>query len=320
MRKTDTDGATTTRAVRHHGYGGVDVLGVERLPAPEPRRGEVLVAVRAAGINPGEAAIREGAMAERFPSTFPSGQGSDLAGTVAAIGDGVTAWSIGDEVVGFVEDRSSQADLAVVPADQLIARPADLAWEQAGALHVAGATAWAAVRAVDPSPGETVVVSGAAGGVGSLAVQLAAERGATVVGLASPANHGWLREHGVVPVAYGEDVERRVRDAAPRGVDAFVDTYGDGYVDLALRLGVATRRIDTIIDFAAAAEHGVMTEGNAAGANAVDLAEVAGRIADGRLDLPIAAVYPLEDVRSAYRELERRHTRGKIVLTTGAGA
>lgn len=306
-----------TRAVRYDRFGGLEVLEVRDVERPRPGEGQVLVAVRAAGINPGEAPIREGALAEMFPSTFPSGQGSDLAGVVEEVGPGITDWKPGDEVLGFVEDRSAQAELVVVPHDQLTAKPAGMTWEEAGGLHVAGATAWAAVEAVAIGEGDVLVVSGAAGGVGSLAVQLAAERGATVIGLASGANHEWLAAHGVIPVAYGDGVEQRIRDAVPDGtVDAFIDTFGDDYVDLALRLGVAPERIDTTIDFAAAERHGVKTAGNAEGASAEVLAELAGKIADDRIDLPISRTFPLESVREAYRDLERRHTRGKIVLLT----
>ena len=185
----------------------------------------------------------------------------------------------------------------------------------AGGLYVVGVTASGAVHAVQPKEGETVVISGAAGGVGSLAVQLARRTGATVIGLASESNHEWLKSHGVIPVAYGDGVADRIRAAAPGGVDAFIDTYGDGYVELALALGVATDRIDTIADFAAAAKYGVKTDGGtAAGPGAAVLAELAGLIADGQLEVPIANVYPLAQVREAYTELERRHTRGKIVL------
>ena len=226
----------------------------------------------------------------------------------------MTGWAAGDEVVGWVDDRSSQAELVVVPIGQLVRKPEGIAWEQAGALHVTGATAWAAVEAVGAGDGEVVAVSGAAGGVGSLAVQLAAARGARVIGLASPPNHEWLTAHGVLPVAYGDGVEERIRAAAPEGVNAFVDTHGDGYVNLALALGVATERIDTIIDFAAAERTGVRTDGNAVGARPEVIAELAARVADGRLDLPVSATYPLDRVRDAYRELERGHTRGKIVL------
>jgi NADPH:quinone reductase-like Zn-dependent oxidoreductase len=283
------------------------------VPVPEPGPDEVLVEVAAAGINPGEAYVREGRYAQRWPSTFPSGQGSDLAGTVRALGPGVDAVAVGDEVFGWTDLRASQAEYVVVPVRQVLAKPSELAWEQAGALHVVGATAWAAVRAVDPRPGETVVVSAAAGGVGVLTVQLARRTGATVVGVASEANHDWLRAHGVVPVAHGDGLVDRIRAAAPT-VDAFIDLFGDGYVDVALALGVPPDRIDTIIDFAAVEEHGVKADGNAVGARPEVLAELAALLAKGELELPVAATYPLERVQDAYRELERRHTRGKIVL------
>src|SRR4051812_17888812 len=173
-----------TRAVRYDEFGGLEVLRIEEVERPVPAADEVLVAVRAAGINPGEAAIRKGLAAEVFPSTFPSGQGSDLAGVVEEVGSGVEVWAVGDEVIGFVEKRSSQADLVVVPADQLLRKPAGVTWEQAGGLHVAGSTAWAAGRAGDPQPGEGLVVSGAAGGVGSPVVALGVGRGGPGVGLA----------------------------------------------------------------------------------------------------------------------------------------
>jgi NADPH:quinone reductase-like Zn-dependent oxidoreductase len=185
----------------------------------------------------------------------------------------------------------------------------------AGALFVAGATAYAASRAVNPGEGDTVVVSGAAGGVGSLTVQLVRRSGATVIGLASEPNHEWLRGHGVIPVAYGDGVADRIREAAPGGVDACIDTIGGGYVELALELGVAPDRIDTIAGFSAPGKYGVKAEGNAAGASAQTLAELAALIDQGALEMPIAATYPLDHVRDAYTELERNHTRGKIVLT-----
>jgi NADPH:quinone reductase-like Zn-dependent oxidoreductase len=163
--------------------------------------------------------------------------------------------------------------------------------------------------------GQTLAVSGAAGGVGSIAVQLGKIAGAKVViGLASEAHHCWLSDHGVIPVGYGDGVADRIRAAAGGRLDAFVDTFGRGYVELALGLGVVPDRIDTIIDFAAAEKHGVKTDGNAEGASAKVLASLAELIAAGRLEIPIAKVYRLADVQEAYRELERRHTLGKIVL------
>ena len=301
------------KAVRYDNYGGVDVLNVVEVPRPVPGPGEVLVQVKAAGINPGEAKIRDGLLAERWPSTFPSGQGSDLAGIVAETGPGVTGVAVGDEVIGYTDNRASQAEFAVVEAGHLTPKPAKVPWPVAGALFVAGATAYATVRAVALAKGDVLVVSGAAGGVGSIAVQLARRTGATVVGLASPVHHDWLAAHGVIPVSYGDGVADRIRQAAGR-VDAFIDTVGTGYVQLALDLGVAPDRVDTIADFAAVGRYGVKGEGNAAGASAAVLAELAALIADGELEIPIAATFPLAEVRDAYRRLAQGHAQGKIVL------
>ena len=277
-------------------------------------RGQVLIKVVAAGINPGEAAIRKGLLHAVWPATFPSGQGSDLAGVVAEVGPDVTGFAVDDEVLGFVDTRSSHAEYVVADVDHLVARPRDVAWEVAGSLFVAGSTAYAAVRAVNPNPGDTVVVSGAAGGVGSLAVQLAVNTGATVIGLASEGHHPWLAGHGVIPVNYGDGVAERIRQASDGRIDAFIDTFGGGYVEMAIGLGVPAGRIDTIIDQAAAQQYGTRTDGSAAAANAQVLAELAGLIAAGRLEVPIAKVYALGEVREAYRDLEQRHTLGKIVL------
>jgi NADPH:quinone reductase-like Zn-dependent oxidoreductase len=305
-----------SKAVRFDRYGDIEVLEVRDVEPPAPGAGEVLVEVRAAGINPGEAAIRNGLMRDIFPATFPSGQGSDLAGVVAETGPGVDGFAVGDEVLGFSEKRASHAEFIVVPAENLTAKPAAVSWEVAGALYVAGTSAYAAVRAVGLSQGDVVVVAGAAGGVGSIAVQLAADAGATVLGIAGPSNDEWLRGHGVIPVNYGDDLAERLRAAAPTGrVDAFLDFFGGGYVELAVdQLGVAPDRVDTIIDFAAAEQFKVRTAGNADAANADVLAELAALVADGKLEVPIAEVFALDDVQKAFRSLEQRHTRGKIVL------
>jgi NADPH:quinone reductase-like Zn-dependent oxidoreductase len=301
------------KAVRFEEYGGIEVLQVVEVDRPVPGPGRVLVRVEAAAINPGEAHIRTGALHDRWPATFPSGQGSDLAGVVAEVGAGVEGFARGDEVIGFTDDRASHAEYVVVAAADLTRRPADVPWEQAGSLYVAGTTAYAAVRAVAAGPGDTVVISGAAGGVGSIAVQLARNTGARVIGLASPANHQWLADHGAIPVAYGEGVGERVKAAAGE-VDAFIDTFGADYVEVALGLGVAPERIDTIINWAAVEKYGVKAEGNSAAASADVLAELAALIGAGRLEIPIAATYGLDQVQDAFRELEKHHTRGKIVL------
>jgi NADPH:quinone reductase-like Zn-dependent oxidoreductase len=302
------------KAVRFDAYGGIDVLRVADVPQPVPTSGQVLVRVHAAGINPGEAKIRDGALHSMWPSTFPSGQGSDLAGTVEQVGDGVTRVAVGDEVIGWVDTRSSQAEYAVVEATNVVPKPKSVPWEVAGALPVAGFTAWAAVRAVAPQANEVLVVAGAAGGVGSIAVQLAKRDGAIVVGIAGQANNEWLRQHDVIPVGYGDGVADQIRAAVPR-VDAFVDTYGGDYVALAVdQFGVDPARVDTIAAFDAVKKYGVKSDANAAGASPTVLSALAGLIASGELSVPIAATYPLVEVREAYTELAKGHVRGKIVL------
>ncbi|MEE6135928.1 NADP-dependent oxidoreductase [Mycobacterium sp. 050128] len=309
--------AEVARAVRFDRYGGRDVLYVADIDMPAPGQGEVVVEVRAAGINPGEAAIRSGALDEMFPTTFPSGQGSDLAGVVTATGPGVTEFAVGDEVLGFSLRRSSHATHTAVPVDQLIPKPAQLSWEAAGSLYVVAATAYAAVRAVAPRPGETVAVSAAAGGVGSLVVQLLVLREARVLGIAGAGNAEWLRAHGVIPIGYGGDLQglaERLREAAPNGIDAFIDLFGPDYVQLAVDLGVTPERIDTIISFQKAGEVGAKTEGSTDASTPEVLAEVADLIATGAVDFDVAATFPMDRVADAFEELERRHTHGKIVL------
>jgi NADPH:quinone reductase-like Zn-dependent oxidoreductase len=302
------------KAVRFHEYGGIDVLRVEEVARPLPGPGQVLVEVRAAGIQPGEVHIRTGELHERWPATFPSGQGSDLAGVVVETGAEVRGFAAGDEVLGFTHNRASHAEFVVAEDVALTTRPAGLSWDVAGSLYVAGTTAYATVFAVDPGPADTVVVSGAAGGVGSLAVQLARRRGATVIGLASERNHAWLRERGVVPAGYGPGVAERIRQASGGSVEGFIDAFGDGYVDLAVELGVRPGRINTIRDWQAAARVGARTYGEGSAACAVVVGELARLAARGELEVQIARSYPLEQVQDAFRELEQGHTHGKIVL------
>ncbi len=310
------------KAVRFDQYGGIDVLQVVKVERPTPLQGEVLVRVKATGINPSEAGLREGFLQSIWPTTFPSGEGSDFAGIVAELGPGVSQFAAGDEVIGytavFPQNPTSHADFVVVPAAHLTPRPANVPWEAAGTLYVAGSTAIAAIRAVGLKAGDTLVVSNAAGGVGSLVVQVATAAGAKVIGLSSPAHHPWLKLRGVIPIAYGEGAAERIRAVAGGPIDAFIDTYGAGYVELALALGVRPERIDTIANFDAPAKYGVKAEGGSAIDSESDrihvLADLADAISKGNVVVPIAHVYALDDVQSAYRELAQGHTLGKIVL------
>jgi len=304
-----------SKAVRFDDYGGIEVLEVRDVPRPEPGSDQVLVAVRAAGINIGEAKIRAGLVREIFPATFPSGEGSDLAGVVEEVGAGVKGVAVGDEVIGYTDNRGSHAEYVLVEAANLTAKPAEVPWEVAGALFVAGATGVATVRAVAPTPGEAVVIAGAGGGVGVFAVQLAVRTGARVIALASERHHAWLRERGAVPIAYGDGVSERIAAAAKETpVAAFIDLVGGGYVELALELGIARDRIDTIVDFPSIQKYGVKGDGGASAASAATLAELAKAIAAGDLVVPIQRAYPLDDVRAAFTELESGHVAGKIVL------
>ena len=310
------------KAVRFHRYGDIDVLGVEDVePRPLGPR-DVLVRVRAAGINPGEAKIRTGALHERFPATFPSGQGSDLAGTVTATGSAVTGWAPGDPVIGWSWERSSHAEYVVVPDDQLVRKPDGLPWTAAGALYVAGSTAWAAIAAVAPRAGETVLVSGATGGVGTIAVRLLRLRRAHVVAIASPRHRDWLEAQGATLVHYGSGVTERLRRAIEGDgagtAHAFLDFHGGDYPRIALSLGVLPHRVNTL-DYRAATTLGTRSQGSAEGTGQAVLTELAELTATGRIHVPISRTYPLSEVRSAFSHLEHDHPLGKVVLLPNDG-
>lgn len=302
------------KAVQFDHFGGPEVLEIRDVPRPVPASGEVLVAVKAAGINPGEIGIREGQLEARWPTTLPCGEGSDFAGIVEELGEGVAAYAAGDEVCGWSDQRASHAEFVVAPTSQLTRKPPGVSFEVAGSLYVASFAAYGSVKAVALQQGEVVAVSAAAGGVGSVAVQLAKRAGATVIGLASERNHDWLRRKGVIPVTYGEGQGERILAAADGRLDAFIDTFGGGYVDLAIELGVAPERINTIADFEAIARVGVHGDGTASVSSEATLRDIVGLVADGELEIPIERTLPLAEVREAYRELALRASRGKIVL------
>lgn len=304
------------QAVRFDQYGDVNALEVREVEDPAIADGEVLVRVNATSINPGESDIREGVFREMgLPTRFPAGQGSDLAGVVVTSRD--ERWAAGDEVLGYLEWGTSvgtHAELVAVPGDQLLRKPEQLSWDVAGTLFVGGTAAVASMRVVRPQPGETILVTAAAGGTGIFTSQLAVRSGARVIGVASERNHEWLRSRGVEPIAHGDGFRERLTAATDGRIDGLVDLFGGGYVALALELGVPKERINTIIDFAFAAEHGVATRGTAQVASASAVGEVLDAVVAGDVEVPIAATYPLADVRDAFTVLDRRQVRGKIVL------
>ncbi len=302
------------KTVQLTAYGGVDQLRIVDVPKPEPRADEVIVRVVAAGVNPGEISIREGLLQKMFPKDFPFGQGTDFAGRVDSVGSDVVGFAPGDEVLGWTDQRAAHAEYVTSNPSKLIPKPPALDWFRAGCLFVVATTAVGAVRAVSLKPGDVVAISAAAGGVGSLAVQVARRAGARVIGIASDENAEFLRSVGVEPLAYGDGLADRLRALAPNGLGAFIDLFGGGYVELALSLGIATERIDTIIDFAGAQKYGVKADGSAAAASRETLARVANLIAWGEIVMPLTAIYPFSFLHDAYIELARRKTRGKIVL------
>ncbi|MGC5540352.1 NADP-dependent oxidoreductase [Streptomyces griseus] len=300
-------------AIVYEEFGGPDVLHLARLDPPRPGPGQVRVAVRAAGVNPLDHKIRNGWMEGVFPTPLPATPGVEFAGVVQETGEGVTAFVPGDEVLGW-SATGSYATEALAGAAALARKPEGLSWEQAAALPVATDTASRVLDELALAEGETLLLHGAGGGVGSAAVQLATARGATVIGTASPANHDYLRVLGAVPVAYGDGLVERVRELAPEGVDAVFDASGRGALPASIELrGGTTDRIVTIAD-GDAAELGVAFSPGGGPPSAERLAESARLAATGELRVEIAQVFPLADAASAHALSEGGHVRGKLVL------
>ncbi|MGW5741021.1 NADP-dependent oxidoreductase [Amycolatopsis sp. NPDC003861] len=301
------------RAVQFTRYGGPEVLSVVDVARPDPGEGQLLVQVVVASLNPAEVGIREGAFARVWPAEFPMGQGHDFSGVVAGLGPGVTGFAVGDPVIGFAP-RAAMADFTVVDANTAARLPAGIDFASAATIPASGATGWAGVAAVKPAAGETVFVSSASGGAGVFTVQLARLTGARVIGGTSLRNAPRLDDLGVEPVAYGPDPGARLQELAPDGIDAVIDTFGGGYVDLAIELGVPPHRINTIADHAAVQRYGVQARGNGDAMAPGIWAELAELIVSGKVVVPIEAEYPLEEIRRAYLDVATRHGFGKRVV------
>ncbi|MEU2071395.1 NADP-dependent oxidoreductase [Streptomyces anulatus] len=299
-------------AIVYEEFGGPGVLHLERRDPPRPGPGQVRVAVRAAGVNPLDHKIRSGLMEGAFPTPLPATPGAEFAGVVLEAGEGVTEFAPGDEVLGW-STAGSYATEALAEAAALARKPEGLSWEEAAALPVATDTASRVLDELAVAEGETLLLHGAGGGVGSVAVQLAVARGATVIGTASPANHDYLRVLGAVPVAYGDGLVERVRELVPEGVDAVFDASGRGALPASIELrGGTTDRIVTIAD-GDAAELGVAF--SSGGGRSADRLGANARLAEtGELRVEIAQVFPLADAASAHALSEGGHVRGKLVL------
>ncbi|GAA4345585.1 quinone oxidoreductase family protein [Angustibacter luteus] len=314
-----------TRAVVATAYGAPEVLELVEVDVPEPGPGHVAVDVRAAGTNPADVKAYNGTWG-RDPAKLPMRLGFEASGVVTAVGPDATGpvgpVAVGDEVVVF-RTSGAYAERIVVPASAVLPKPASLTWAQAAGLLLTGGTATHTVVATAVRDGDTVLVHGATGGVGLMAVQLAVDAGARVIGTAGESGHDLLRELGAEPVTYGAGLADRVRALAPSGVDAAIDTVGtDEAVDVSLELVADRQRIATIAAFGRGAELGITLLGGGPGADPGEqirmparatLLEQAGQ---GRLRVLVAAEFALADVAAAHRTLMGHHAPGKIVLVT----
>ncbi|MFD8007897.1 NADP-dependent oxidoreductase [Streptomyces mirabilis] len=300
-------------AVQFSEYGSTDVLRVVDVPPLTAGPGQVRLAVRAAGVNPIDWKILHGYMSQVMPLDLPGGLGSDVAGVVDQVGEGVTAFEVGDEVLG-ASITPSYAQSALADPAALVAKPASVPWEVAGSLAGPGITAWEVLDKLEIAKGETLLVHAAAGGVGTFAVQLAVARGARVIGTASEGNHEQLRSFGAEPVTYGAGLVERVRAISPEGVDAVLDASGRGEIPDSIELAGGPARVLTLVAFDAA-DTGVqihMTEPGAGGPQA--LRGILALIEEGRLRVPVARTFPLEEVAAALAVSESGHLGGKLVL------
>jgi NADPH:quinone reductase-like Zn-dependent oxidoreductase len=308
--------ATTSRAVRLESFGGPEALNLGEVPTPQADSGQIRIRVAAAGLNPMDWFMTSDAdTATRFGLSLPSGFGTDYAGVVDQVGDGVTEFAVGDRVFGGALSRAV-ADYVVVDAAGTIAAggvahhtPDGVDDRTAATLAIAGCTAAAALAVVNPRPGETLLVGGAGGGVGVFAVQLARLAGVRVIGTGSAMSADALRDLGADPVVYGDGLASRVRALAPAGITAAIDLYGTDTVQAARELGVPDQRITTI-----AAQVDGITPANGANAAVGAIEEIARLVAAGQLRVPIAASFPVEQIRAAVELQAGRHVHGKVVI------
>lgn len=303
------------KAVQFAEYGDPTVLRNVDVDEPHAAAGQIRVSVRAAGINPVDCKMRSGALQQMMPLTLPAIPGGDVAGVVDEIGDGVSGVSLGDEVFGFAVSGGS-AQYAVV--DQFARKPPAVSWAVAAGLPLVCETAVRTLDLLGVTTGTTILINGAAGGVGTAATQFARARGASVIGTASPANHDYLRTLGATPTTYGEGLAARVREIAPDGVDLALDAAGFGALPDLIALTGSPDNVVTIADFTAQS-HGVRLSPGPEGRAFHALGQVARLLADGEFTMPVRT-FPLAQAADAHATSEAGHVRGKLVLTVDEDA
>jgi len=294
-------------------FGGPEVMKGMELPEPQAGPGQVRVRVKAAGVQHFDCGVRSGSFPANVTVNFPQVPGNEFAGIIDQVGDGVTGFTTGNEVLGF-NMLNCYAEYVVVGADQIVNKPQSMSWTEAGGLTGNGQGAYIALQAIGVNEGDTVLIHGAAGTLGSLTVQLAKEWGAgMVIGTASESNHDYLRSLGAVPVTYGEGLVERVRAIAPNGVDAAFDTAGEEAVRASVELVKDRSRICTFVAPELNEELGLrIVRAERTAARLAELVELCTR---GKLHVPIRQTFRLDQAEEAHRLIETRHGRGKIVLT-----
>ncbi|UKD59122.1 NADP-dependent oxidoreductase [Amycolatopsis sp. FU40] len=305
---------TVMRAAAIDEFGPAELLTVHQVPTPLAEPGQVLVRVEAAGVQPTDVAIRDGWTPPGATVAFPQILGNEFAGTIVQVGAGVTEFETGQQVSGF-RVLGCYAEYVTAPVGQVVVKPEKVDWLTAGALSASGQTAHTALERLGARSGETILIHGAAGGVGSMAVQLARHRGLRVIGTGSAGNQEYLRTLGAIPVVYGEGELGRLREAAPKGIDLALDTAGHGNLRTAAAIVADRGRIGSIVEPPLAAELG--GQWITSDRSAQRLRELLDLCARGELRVAVRAEYPLDDAASAHRDVAAGHGRGKVVLRIG---
>jgi NADPH:quinone reductase-like Zn-dependent oxidoreductase len=298
------------KAVQFAVYGGPEVLEVVETAEPHAGPGQIRIAVRAGGVNAYDWKVRRGFFKDQRPSALPAGTGGDAAGVVDEVGEGVLDVQVGDAVFG--SGPSTFAEYAVLKS--WAGKPDAVSFEEAAGYPVPFETAIRILGLVRIEPSRTLLVSGASGGVGSVATQIAVHRGVHVIGTAGPSNQQYIASLGATPTTYGEGLVERVRALAPDGVDAALDIAGSGVIPELVELTGDASRVLSIADFSAP-EHGAQVSSGGVGDKSSALREGARLVAAGALRLPVERTFALADAGAAQAVSEQGHARGRLIVT-----